>query len=99
MMYLQRPRPRGELLFKNRGVVLSLLPRGSKDVASLSRPENVWQPSFKFGDGLLPSTESIKTWDKGHRGRMAQSLVHGLLLLEDVQFFTEGDEDSLVRRL
>ena len=30
---------------------------------------------------------------------MAQSLVHGLLLAEDVRFFSEGDKDSLVRRL
>ena len=35
----------------------------------------------------------------GHWGRVAQSLVHGLLLLEDVRFFTKGDEDLLVRRL
>ena len=30
---------------------------------------------------------------------MAQSLVHGLLLPEDVRFFSKGDEDSLVQRL
>ena len=69
------------------------------DVASLSLLENAWQPNFKFGDLLLPSTESIRTWDKGHRGRVAQSLVHDLLLPKDVRFFTEGDEDSLVQRL
>ena len=38
-------------------------------------------------------------WDKGEGGRVAQSLVHDLLLLKDVRFFSEGDEDSLVRRL
>lgn len=30
---------------------------------------------------------------------MAQSLVNGLLLPEDVQFFLDGSEDSIVRRL
>ena len=58
-----------------------------------------WQPTFKFGAGPLPATASAIVWDKGEGGRVAQSLVHGLLLLEDVCFFSEGDEDSLVRRL
>ena len=30
---------------------------------------------------------------------MVQSLVSGLLLLKDVQFFLDGSEDSIVRRL
>ena len=30
---------------------------------------------------------------------MVQSLVSGLLLLEDVQFFSDGSEDSIVRQL
>ena len=38
-------------------------------------------------------------WDKGEGGRVAQSLIHSLLLPEDVCFFSEGDEDSLVQRL
>ena len=33
--------------------------KGSKDVASLSRLENIYQPNFKFGDGPLPFTKSI----------------------------------------
>ena len=30
---------------------------------------------------------------------MAQSLVSGLLLLEDIMFFSDGFEDYIVRRL
>ena len=36
---------------------------------------------------------------RAKRGRVAKSLVHGLLLLEDVQFFSDGTEDSLARHL
>lgn len=45
------------------------------------------QPTFKFGEGLLPATASVKVWYKGEGRRVAQSLVHGLLLAEDVRFF------------
>ena len=38
-------------------------------------------------------------WDKREGGRVAQSLVHDLLLPEDDPFFFEGDEDSLVWQL
>ena len=58
-----------------------------------------WQPTFKFSAGLLLATASAIIWDKGEGGRVAQSLVHSLLLVEDVRFFSEGDEDSLVRWL
>ena len=47
----------------------------------------------------MPATASAIVWDKGEGGRVAQSLVHSLLLPEDVHFFSEGDEDLLVRRL
>ena len=53
-----------------------------------------WQPTFKFGAGPLPATASAIVWDKGEGGRVEQSLVHGLLLPEDVCFFFEGDDDS-----
>ena len=68
-------------------------------VASSSWPEVHWQPTFKFGNGPLSTTASVRVWDKGEGGKVAQSLVHGLLLLEDIWFFTEGNEDSLVQRL
>ena len=38
------------------------------DVASFSRLEIHWQPTFKFGDGPLLATASIRTWDKGQWG-------------------------------
>ena len=69
------------------------------NVASSSQPIVPWQATFKFGAGFLLTTASAIIWDKGEGGRVAQSLVHGLLLLEDVRFFSEGDEDSLVQWL
>lgn len=69
------------------------------NVASSSRLVVHWRPTFKFGIGPLPAIASVKVWDKGERGRVAQNLVHDLLLPEDVHFFTEGDEDLLVRQL
>ena len=59
------------------------------DMASSSRPEAIWQPTFKFGDRPLPASASIKAWAQGQGGRVAQSLVHGLLLPEDVPFFSD----------
>ena len=59
----------------------------------------IWHLNFKFGDEPLPTSASIRTWAQGQGGQVAQSLVHGLLLPEDVQFFSEGTEESLARRL
>ena len=73
--------------------------KGSKDVASSSQSMDIWQPTFKFGDGPLPTSASIKVWAHGQGGRVAKSLVHGLLLPEDVHFFSDGTKDSLARRL
>ena len=58
-----------------------------------------WQPTFTLGGEPLPAVASVKMWAQGEGGRMAQSLVNGLLLPEDVQFFLDGSEDSIVRRL
>ena len=69
------------------------------NVASFSQPVVPWQPTFKLRKGPLPTMTNAIVWDKGQGGRVAQSLVHDLLLLKDVRFFSEGDEDSLVRRL
>ena len=38
-------------------------------------------------------------WDRGEGGRVSQSLVHGLLLLEDVHAFKDGIDESMGRRL
>ena len=54
------------------------------NVASSSQPIVPWQPTFKFSVGPLLATASAIVWDKGEGGRVAQSLVHGLLLPEDV---------------
>ena len=47
----------------------------------------------------LPFTVNVRVWEKGERGRVAQSLVHGLLLPEDVRTFEDGTDESLGRRL
>ena len=70
--------------------------QASENVASSSQPVVPWQPTFKLGKGPLPATTSAIVWDKGEGGRVAQSLVHNLLLPEDVRFFFEGDENLLV---
>ena len=47
----------------------------------------------------LPSTASVQVWEKGERGCVAQSLVHGLILPEDVRTFEDGTDESLGRQL
>ena len=41
----------------------------------------------------------MHVWDKGEGGHVAQSLVHSLLLLEDVNAFEKGTDKSMGRRL
>jgi len=69
------------------------------NVASTSRATSAWQPSFLLDGKTLPATTSIHVWEKGERGRVAQSLVHNLLLPEDVHTFEDGTDESLGRRL
>ena len=45
----------------------------------------------------LPSIVSVRVWEKGEGGRVSQSLVHGLLLLEDVHTFEDGTNVLLGR--
>ena len=47
----------------------------------------------------LPKSASVRAWEKGEGGRVAQSLVHGLLLPEDVSAFSDGTNESMGRRL
>ena len=68
-------------------------------MASSSRPEAGWQTACKLGDKPLPMSVSVRMWAQGERGQVAQSLVQGLLLPKDVQFFSDGTEESLARRL
>ena len=42
---------------------------------------------------------SVRVWEKGEGGHVAQSLVHDLLLLEDVHAFKEGIKESMGKRL
>ena len=47
----------------------------------------------------LPSTTNVWVWEKGAGGRVAQSLVHDLLLPVDVHTFEDGTDESLGRWL
>ena len=47
----------------------------------------------------LPAIANVRVWEKGKGGRIAQSLVHGLLLPEDVSAFVDRTEESMGRRL
>ena len=69
------------------------------DGASTSRSASIWQPSFLLDGEPLTQTASLRVWDKGQRGRVAQSLANGLLLPKDVHAYEEGTEDSVGRRL
>ena len=50
-----------------------------------------------LGGKPLPAMASVRMWAQG--GRVAHSLVSDLLLPEDIQFFSDGSEDSIVRWL
>ena len=52
-----------------------------------------------LGGEPLPTNASVRMWAQGKGGRVAQSLVSGLLLPEDVRFFSDGFKDSIVPRL
>ena len=47
----------------------------------------------------LLACASVQAWEKGEGGYIAQSLVHGLLLPEDVSAFADGTDESMGRRL
>ena len=68
-------------------------------VASSSHVVPVWQPSFMMDGKPLPSNASVRVWEKGAGGRVAQALARGLLLPEDVHAFEEGTNESMGRRL
>ena len=68
-------------------------------VASSSPAVPAWKPKFLLDGKPLPSTTCVWMWEKGEGGRIAQTLVEGLLLLEDVHAFEEGSKESMGRRL
>ena len=69
------------------------------NVASTSRAIPEWQPTFQLDGKPLLMTTSVRVWDKSKGGRVAQSLVHGFLLPEDVHAFEDGTNESMGRRL
>ena len=73
--------------------------RGGAEVASSFRAAPNLQPTFTLGGKPLPATASVRIWAQGEGKRVAQSLVSGMLLPEDIQFFSDGSKDSIVRRL
>ena len=68
-------------------------------MASFSRSEASWQPTFKLNNKPLPTFASVRAWAYGDGGRVAQSLVQSLLLLEDVHVFSDRTDESLARQL
>ena len=68
-------------------------------MASSSRPAQLWQPTFELDGMPLPTSASVRAWEKGEGGRVAQSLVHGLLLPKDVSTFADGTDESMGRRI
>ena len=69
------------------------------NVASSSRFEGSWQPTFTFGGKPLPTSASVRVWAQGKGCRVAWSLVHDLLLPEDIHVFADATEESLASRL
>ena len=55
-----------------------------------------WQPTSTLGKGPLPTTANVRMWAQGEGGWVARNLVHDLLLAEDIQFFADDSEDSIV---
>ena len=84
----------------SRGVTIREPPtQVGTNMASSSRPAQLWQPTFELDGTPLPASASVRAWEKGEGGRVAQSLVHGLLLPEDVNAFADGIDKSMGRRL
>ena len=85
---------------QSKGIVIQeLAAQTPQTVASTFRAVLAWQPLFLLDGKPLPSTVSVRVWEKGEGGRIAQSLVHGLLLPEDVHTFKDGMDESPGRRL
>ena len=56
-------------------------------MASTSQVAMEWQPVFQLNGKPLLTSASVRVWDKGERGRVTKSLVHDLLLPEDIHVF------------
>ena len=87
------PRPAG-------GIVIREPPtEAGTGGASSSQVAPAWEPKFLLDGKPLPSTASIRMWDKGEGGRIARTLAGALQLPEDVHAFEDGSEESVGRRL
>ena len=87
------PRPTG-------GIVIREPPTEAGTVgASSSQVAPAWEPKFLLDGKPLPSTASVRMWDKGEGGRIAQTLAGALQLPKDVHAFEDGSEESVGRRL
>ena len=84
------PRPSGNI------VIREPTAQTRTNVASTSRVVSGWQPSFQLDGKPLPATTSVRVWEKGEGGRVAQSLVRGLLLPEDVHAFEDRMDEYWV---
>ena len=85
---------------QSRGITIwEPTPPATLNVVSYSWTTPAWQASFMLDGKPLLSTTNVWVWEKGAGGRVAQSLVHDLLLLMDVHTFEDGTDESLGRRL
>ena len=87
------PRPSGGIVIQEPQIQVGV------SVASSSQAAQAWQPKFQLDGKPFLACACVRVWDKSEGGRVAQSLAHGLLLLEDVHAFEKGTEESIGRRL
>ena len=93
-------RPRKLLHCHLGGIVIQeLTAQTGTNVVSSFRVVAKWQPTFQLDDKPLPTSASVRVWDKGKGGRVAQSLVHGLILPENIHVLEDEMDESLGRRL
>ena len=92
-MILTPPRP-------TRGIIIQEpQTQVGSGIVSSSQAAPTWKPKFLLDNKPLPSIASVRMWEKGKGGRIAQTLATGLLLPDDVHAFEEGMEESMGRRL
>ena len=75
---LTPPRPTGGIVIQEPQTQVGL------GTTSSSQAVLAWKPKFLLDYKPLPSTTYVRMWEKGERGRIAQTLATGLLLPDDV---------------
>ena len=81
------PQPLGRIIIQELVSGPQPATQGGAEVASSSRATPNWQPTFTLSGEPLAASTSVRTWAQSDGGRVALSLVHGLLLPEDIWFF------------